>query len=333
MQTSLRQRISDDLQLTLILIVAGLACIFITPFTIYRLISGYHLVAVSNAILVLLCLGFALQALRTGRTRIPGLAISTICLIGMVVVTLARGDEGYLWFYPLTIFMFHLTPPWIAMVLVLSGLGVIVLGDLIWAQNIFPSTVHLFSFLATSVCVSVFSYAFAKRNMGQRKKLQNLAARDGLTNLKNRRSLENELALAVNAKQSLGIEFGLVIIDLDNLKQINDKMGHSRGDRVLMDLAHLISTALRSSDQTFRYGGDEFVVLLSNVTAQGLAEVCKNLQEKINAELRCNDMPVTVSMGAALLKVEDDVEQWFRNADDCLYQSKKSGRNRYHLNC
>ncbi len=333
MLTYLRQRISDDLQLALIVIVAGLAFFFVTPFTIYRLISGHYLVAASNAILVLLSLGFALQALRTGQTRTPGLAISTICLIGTVVVTLARGDEGYLWFYPLIILVFHLTPPWCAMALVFGGLGVVVLSDLFWAQNIFPSTVHLFSFLATSVCVNVFSYAFAKRNMWQRKKLMNLAAKDGLTNLNNRRSLDNELALAVTTKRDLGLEFGLIILDLDNLKQINDQMGHSRGDLVLKDLAHLITTALRSSDQTFRYGGDEFVILLSNVTAQGLGDVCKNLQGRINAELRYNDTPVTVSMGAALLRAEDDVKQWFRKADACLYQAKNSGRNRYQLHC
>lgn len=333
MQTSLRQRISDDLQLALILIVAGLAFVFITPFTIYRLIAGHYLVALSNTILVVLSLGFALQALRTGQTRIPGLAISTICMIGALVVTLARGDEGFLWFYPLIIFVFHLTSPWFAMALILCGLGMVVLSDLFWVRNIFPSTANLFSFLATSVCVIVFSYAFAKRNMRQRKKLKDLAARDGLTNLKNRRSLENELSLAVTNKRDLGLEFGLIILDLDNLKQINDQMGHSQGDRVLKGIAHILTTGLRSSDQAFRYGGDEFVILLCNVTAPGLAEVCKNLQVRINEELRCNDVPVTVSMGAALLMVEDDVKQWFRKADTCLYQAKKSGRNRYHVNC
>lgn len=332
-QTSFGQRISNDLQLSLIIFVAGLAFFFITPFTIYRFISGHYLIAVSNSILVVLCLGFALQALRSGRTRTPGLAISTICLIGTVVVTLVRGDEGYLWFYPLIILVFHLTPPWFAMTLVLGGLGIVVLSDLFLALNIFPSNIHLLIFLATSVCVSIFSYAFAKRNTRQRNKLQDLAERDGLTNLKNRRSLDNELTLAVTTKRDIGLDFGLIIVDLDDLKQINDQMGHSRGDRVLMDLAHLITTTLRSSDQTFRYGGDEFVILLSNVTAQGLEEVCKNLHGKIRSELSSNDMQVTVSMGAALLSEEDDVEQWFRKADACLYKAKTSGRNKYHINC
>ncbi len=333
MQTSLRQRISDDLQLALIVIVAGLACVFITPFTIYRLISGHYLVALSNAILVVLSLGFALQALRTGRTRTPGLAISTICMIGTVFVTLAKGDEGYLWFYPLIMFVFHLTPSWFAVTLVVGSLCVVVLSDLFWTQNVFPSSIHFFIFLATSICVCIFSHAFAKRNTRQRKKLQDLAARDGLTSLKNRRSLENELAKAAAAKLDLGLEFGLIILDLDNLKQINDQMGHSRGDRVLVDLAHLLANSVRSSDQVFRYGGDEFVILLANVTAQGLDGVCKNLQGRINAELRCDDMPATVSMGAALLSGEDDSMQWFRKADACLYQAKKCGRNRYCLDC
>lgn len=333
MKTSLHQRLADDLQLALIVIVAGLACVFITPFTIYRIISGHYLVALSNAVLVVLCLGLALQALRTGQARTPGLAISAICMIGTVVVTLSRGSEGVLWFYPLIMFIFHLTSPWFAVTLVAGGLCVVVLSDMFWTQNVFPTTVHFFSFLATSICVCIFSHAFAKRNTRQRKKLQDLAARDGLTNLKNRRSLENELAKAAAAKLDLGMEFGLIIIDLDNLKQINDQMGHSRGDRVLVDLAQLLANSVRSSDQVFRYGGDEFVILLANVTTQGLEEVCRNLQGRINAELRYDDTPVTVSMGAALLRGEDDVEQWFRKADACLYQAKKSGRNRYSLDC
>jgi diguanylate cyclase len=333
MKPPLHQRLADDLQLFLIVIVAGLAFFFITPLTIYRLISGHYIVAVSNAILVVLSLGFALKALRTGQTRTPGLAISTICWIGVVVVTLTRGDEGYLWFSPLIIFVFHLTPPWFAMALVFGGLGVVVLSELLWALNIFPSTVHLFIFVATSVCVILFSHAFAKRNMRQRKKLQNLAATDGLTNLKNRRCLDSELARAAAAKVDLGMDFGLIILDLDNLKDINDNLGHSRGDRVLMDLAHLISNAIRRGDQAFRYGGDEFVVLLSNVSAQGLEEVCKNLRQKIKASIHCNGMPVTVSMGAAVFDEADTAQQWFQKADECLYQAKKGGRNRYHLHC
>ncbi len=131
----------------------------------------------------------------------------------------------------------------------------------------------------------------------------------------------------------MALEFGLIILDLDNLKEINDLMGHSQGDRVLMDLANLATHAVRSSDRVFRYGGDEFVILVANVTPSGLEEVCKNLLRKVNESMRCNDMPVTVSIGAALLGAEDGATQWFRKADSCLYQAKNDGRNRYSVHC
>ena len=326
-QTTLWQRLANDLQLALIFIVAGLSFTFITPFTVYRIIIGDYIIAGANSLLIAVSSVFAIRALQTGKTRVPGLVISIVCMAGMLVITVSKGIEGFLWFYPLIIFAFHLTPLRFALALVAFGLAVITLVDFFIIQSIFPSTIQFFSFLATTICVIIFSYAFADRNTQQRKKLQQLAARDGLTNLKNRRSMESELDMVAAAKRDQ--EYGLIILDLDNLKTINDKLGHSEGDRILIDLANLIVHATRRSDEVFRYGGDEFVILVSSVNAHGLAEVCRNLLKKINQTIHYNNTAVTVSMGAALLGPTDSVSEWFQKADKCLYQAKDAGRNSY----
>ena len=327
MQRLYCRRPADDLQLLLLMIVAGLAFAFITPFTVFRIISGHYLAAAANTIMILTCIGCAIRALQTGQARVPGMVISAVFTAGMLTVTLTRGVEGLLWFYPLIIFVFHLTPPGFALVLIALGLGVVTLVELLPRQNIFPSGIQHFSFLATSICVVIFSYTFAKKNTQHRKKLQDLAARDGMTNLKNRRSLENELEIIATSKRDM--EFGLIILDLDNLKTINDQMGHPTGDRILTDLAHLLARTIRRSDEVYRYGGDEFVVLVANVNAHGLTEVCRNLAGKINESMSCKDAFITVSMGAALLEPADSVQEWFHKADVCLYHAKGSGRNTY----
>jgi len=228
-------------------------------------------------------------------------------------------------------FVFYLSTPLLALIQVVTVVMVLVVRDFFLPHTIFYTQVQLISFLTTAVTATSFSYLFAGRNQKQRSRLLHWATKDPLTGLDNRRGLEKQLQFALSAKIDDTTDYGLLVMDLDSFKYINDTMGHSEGDRVLCELAHLISTSIRLSDHAFRYGGDEFVILLSNTNSKGLEEVCRNVLQKIRSNLRCGVSPVTVSIGAALLGPAKDAESWFLRADKCLYKAKEDGRNRFYI--
>lgn len=324
-------KITEDLQLTLIVIVAALAFIFITPFGVHRFLEGDYLVAVSDLFIVLAAGASAVKAWKTGATRVAGLIISVVSSLGLIIVTFSRGIEGVFWIYPLIMFVFYLSSPRLALIQVSLVLAAFVVREFFLPHTIFYTQVQLISFLATAATATSFSYLFAGRNQRQRSQLMNWATKDPLTGLDNRRGLEKQIQLALSTKVDNNTDYGLLVMDLDSFKYINDTLGHSEGDRVLRDLAHLISISVRLSDHVFRYGGDEFVILLSNINSRGLEEVCKNVLNKIRSNLRCGETPVTVSIGAALLGSAKDAESWFLRADQCLYKAKEDGRNRFYI--
>lgn len=156
---------------------------------------------------------------------------------------------------------------------------------------------------------------------------------DPLTLVGNRAALDialhRELQLAERHHQDLS----LLMIDVDHFKHINDKYGHVRGDQVLKDIATVIQSVCRSSDVTFRYGGEEFVVILGKTNAKGARIIAERIRNQIaNCHLEHNGdrLSVTVSIGVAthIRDQKDTVKELFERADNALYKAKGEGRNR-----
>lgn len=144
--------------------------------------------------------------------------------------------------------------------------------------------------------------------------------------------MEQELAVAIAANQRRPRSLALLLLDLDHFKQINDRYGHDMGDQVLRRFVTLVQSRTRACDRLFRYGGEEFVLLLLEDTdANGVATVFANLRACVHAELRVQDAPVTVSAGAALLAPGESREAWLARADAALYRAKQAGRDRLEL--
>lgn len=157
--------------------------------------------------------------------------------------------------------------------------------------------------------------------------LQSLADRDGLTDLYNHRSFYEHLGRELSRAQRQGTSLGLVLIDLDRFKSINDHEGHLRGDEVLRRVARAIEESKRSSDISARVGGEEFAVILPDVTTAGARSAAERIRAQI-AELR--DPPVTASLGVTLVSPTDvmNPSQIFDRADTALFRAKRQGRNR-----
>jgi diguanylate cyclase (GGDEF)-like protein len=117
-------------------------------------------------------------------------------------------------------------------------------------------------------------------------------------------------------------------MDLDHFKQINDSFGHQAGDQVLVAFVDLIKRSSRQEDRLFRFGGEEFLLLLPNTDEHGLLAASTHLQQQIAQNLPGPGGPVTVSIGGAILRNHEHWESWLERADQCLYQAKSAGRNR-----
>jgi len=325
-----KRRLAEDFQLTLISIVAVLAFIFILPFGILRIIEGEESVAAADFLMIIIAVVSAAWAWRTGETEKPGIIISAALTTGSWFVAISLGADGLFWFYPLIMFVFYLAPALMAFIMIFCSVTLLMGYEILLEGGIFISRIQMFSFLATVTTASIFSFAFSTRNKKHRAQLIDLATKDPLTGLENRRSMEIELPRALKAKDHLGFEYGLIIVDMDHLKEINDNYGHAEGDYILKSLGRFFTQSIRFNDHAFRYGGDEFVILLANTHARGLEAVCRNLVAGVPAQIDCQGKPVTISLGAALAGT-DSAEEWFLRADRCLYRAKEEGRNRFIL--
>ncbi len=155
---------------------------------------------------------------------------------------------------------------------------------------------------------------------------------DPLTGVGNRAALDSALNRELRLAQRHQHEFSMLLIDVDHFKQINDEHGHSRGDQVLHDIAHTIQAVCRASDMTFRYGGEEFVVLLSKTDATGARIIAERIRAEVNKlciGYSGKSIRPTVSIGISGRRSTDNdlVDSLFDRADKALYHAKQQGRN------
>ena len=159
-------------------------------------------------------------------------------------------------------------------------------------------------------------------------RLSQLASRDALTNLLNRREMERLLKDAVEQAQEHKTPLSVILMDIDHFKGVNDAYGHDMGDRVILTVADAISRTIRESDSGCRWGGDEFFIILAGAPLDVAGRVGERIRRKVESAEMPFDRNVTVSVGAATFDPERDNElQLFKNADEALYQAKKAGRN------
>ncbi|WP_310390197.1 GGDEF domain-containing protein [Roseateles sp.] len=157
------------------------------------------------------------------------------------------------------------------------------------------------------------------------------AMTDGLTELPNRRALDEAMAGALGTAQRQRQPFALLMLDLDFFKSINDRFGHHTGDRVLATFARQLRAGLRAQDQAFRYGGEEFVALLPDTQAAGAMVLAERLRSQVACAGDASQPAISASFGVAIWQPGDSAEAIFQRADRALYQAKAAGRDRVVL--
>ncbi len=162
-------------------------------------------------------------------------------------------------------------------------------------------------------------------------KLREQSDKDQLTGLYNRWRLEQDLALQHESLARYAVSTAVLLFDLDNLKQINDTLGHESGDQAIVAIANTCLSQLRKTDKAYRLGGDEFVVVLPNIDLAEAIQFADRLRELFNAELHPFQMqgePLSVSMGVTILLSSDpSYKATLRRADSALYRAKRGGKN------
>ncbi len=316
-------RLRTDFQFAIVVLFGLVAVLGIVPFAIYRFSQGELLIAGMDSAVAASLLASVAYAWHGNNVERAGLMLAIFANIGGVVAATLLGWLGSLWMYPLLLANFLLISRGRALVASTLAIGWVVIDG-----RMFGSDLHRLSFLATAAVVCAFAWIFAQRTARQREKLEALAEHDPLTGVNNRRAMEHELLLAIEAHKRNLSAYGVAVLDLDHFKRINDLYGHEAGDATLRAFTALVQRSIRKLDRFFRIGGEEFVLLLPGVNADGLAMSCEHLRASIATQLRYRDEVITVSIGTALLRNGDDIASWISRADEALYRAKTAGRNR-----
>ena len=176
-----------------------------------------------------------------------------------------------------------------------------------------------------------YNAAIAIENSRRFEEAKSLAIKDALTGLYNQAYFWRVFDMETERTKRYKNPLCLVIIDVDNFKNVNDTYGHQKGDMVLAEIGQVLSQSIRKLDILFRYGGDEFIVLLTETDIEGARMISERLRAKI--EDHCfltpalNNLKITFSLGGSQYKKEMSQKNFFENADKVLYQAKQKGKN------
>lgn len=190
----------------------------------------------------------------------------------------------------------------------------------------------LYRIFSTVILVGLFSFCFSFLIERLLNSLNLVATRDSLTKALNRHTFHNAIELAQEEHQRYQITGILFLFDLDHFKRINDQHGHLAGDNVLREIAGLIHKRVRKSDQFFRYGGEEFAILLRHTSLQNASYLAEDIRTQIEEHTFNNDIKVTISGGLSEVQKGDDVNVWIERSDAALYEAKEAGRNCNRIN-
>ncbi len=163
-------------------------------------------------------------------------------------------------------------------------------------------------------------------------KLKKLSITDGLTQLFNSRHFYNQLKGEIERFNRYGHKLSLLLLDIDKFKDFNDTYGHLEGDKVLVRLGRIIKSCLRKMDTAYRYGGEEFTIILPGTHGEEARTVAERLRSAVVTEDftdgHATDLEITISIGVTQYRQKEEISSFVQRADQAMYQSKQAGRNK-----
>lgn len=307
-------------KLPLILSIAG-AC-GVAPFAVVRWVTGDWPIALIDTIIVAGFIVLGTYIYRTRRVRLASVLLTMLCVVGTLVTVHMRGPQQVYWAYPALMTSFYLIRPREALAFTLAmtaALFLLLLGEV---EPFIVVTVTVTILLTTA-----FAFAFSVLNNRQHAQLLGMATRDALTGVGNRRAFVGKLNEIIAKYARTPSPSSLVLLDVDHFKRVNDMHGHRAGDEILRRVSHRIQSRIRLTDNLYRIGGEEFVVIIEGDGLATAARLAEELRERIEANELVPGISVTVSIGVAEIRDHESHETWLHRADEALYAAKRSGRN------
>ncbi|MEQ9545597.1 MAG: GGDEF domain-containing protein [Marinobacter sp.] len=296
--------------------------IAVAPLVLVQWNHGNYLL---SALLILFCINalLVIAFLRLRRTYfLKGRLFPLLAVICAAYSTSINGHAGLYWAYPAATALFFLLP--LREASICNIFFVTVMAVVSFLQ--FPEADFwriTFSLGLTCVFAMVFAWLVG-RLQGE---LTRLATTDPLTGCLNRSQLADILNSQIQLRERYERVSSLILLDLDYFKTINDQWGHLSGDKVLTELTMRIRRRLRESDQLFRIGGEEFMLVLPETRQRDAETLAQELLTCISARPFLDDIRVTASASAAEVAQGETWSVWLNRADQSLYQAKSRGRN------
>ncbi|MGC8119521.1 GGDEF domain-containing protein [Marinobacter sp. VGCF2001] len=278
-----------------------------------------------SSLLILFCVNAALVValLRfRGTYFLKGRLFPMLAMVCAAYSTLINGHAGLYWAYPAAIALFFLLPLREAIVCNVAFVSIMAVVSFVK----FPEADFwriTFSLGLSCLFAMIFAWLVGRLQA----ELTHLATTDPLTGCLNRSQLADILNSQIQMRERYERVSSLVLIDLDYFKTINDRWGHLAGDKVLKEMALRVRKRLRESDQLFRIGGEEFMVVLPETRQKDADTLAHQLLTSISARPFLNDIRVTASASVAEVTQGETWSVWLNRADQALYEAKSRGRN------
>lgn len=301
----------------------------ILPFAAYRMLIGDWLVGAVDALLASLLIGVVVYfGRRAHPARTAWLLAPLYCIGVLVLYTLQQAAHAY-WLFPAVAANFVLLPVRAALVGTVLMLAVVALVHGLWLHT--ADMTLLLSLLVALALLAAICFVFVLEVLRGQRMLSGLVSSDPLTGAGNRRALDEALREAAEALSRHGRRATLLLFDLDHFKRVNDQCGHKAGDQVLVRLVEIIGGRKRLTDRLYRFGGEEFVMLLPDTLLSEGVILAEALRREFACHLRSPIGPVSASFGGAELQPGEDPYEWLARVDRAMYRAKERGRDRVEV--
>ena len=282
-----------------------------------------YAVAALGGVLTLALGGNAWSLQRQQAPLLPFWALASALVLGSFAALALRGVSALLWSFPVLFVISFSLPRRLAKALA----AVLVTGLFAGCALTLERSMALRAGLVM-VAMAAMLGTVLECIADLQRALIDQASIDPLTSALNRRQLQPQLDRVRSPAWPSASQHAVLAIDVDNFKHINDRHGHDVGDQVLRRLVDSLRRRARHSDQLFRVGGEEFLLLLPEVTEQVAGGIAESLRLRLAQDELLPGHPVTVSIGVAMLADAGTTQDWIRRADKALYEAKRRGRDR-----
>ena len=315
-------RFRRNSQLGILVVLGVTTTSTLAMFAAYRALHGQWSAAIIDFAIVMLIGVPVIHAVRSGNTAGPGAFLCATNSLSCAIACYVIGPVSLPWVYLVLMTNFLIAGPRQAL-----ACNLLLTVALMLMPRMLELPIERMSAAAVAMLVTLFAWLSALRVSTDHQELEVLASLDALTGLPNRRMMEQALEHAVDRHREGDRSHGLLIVDIDHFKEVNDTFGHAAGDAAIADLAAILKFEMRKHDRVFRFGGEEFVVLLDVDNHNDLWAASERLRQAVRNGLRGPGGRITISLGGAMAGEEERWQEWFSLADGALYRAKNNGRD------